>query len=154
MFGSVARIHRLIAQMPGNRLSACIVFNLRVAGLTLLALTLTSCFFSAKPIYNDNEKAAAERAVSQFHDVFNRGNAEALYDLMDKTGHDDGQRANLISDFKAILEKVGKVKSSRLVESKVFPSPGSAFTSQVKLAYEMKSEKGNWEELFCLEHHR
>jgi len=49
---------------------------------------------------------------------------------------------------RAVYDKVGRSLESRLVEKKAFASPVAGNTSQVKLAYETKFEKGNWVELF------
>jgi hypothetical protein len=115
----------------------------------VLGLSLTACFFSTRGIYYDKEQAVAERAVSQFHDLHNQKKFEAIYALMEKPASDTEFRAQILAATKTTFETVGKVKSSKLVEKKVFPSPIPGFTSQVKLAYDTEFEKGNWTEFFA-----
>jgi hypothetical protein len=110
-----------------------------------LALTVTACFFSAKPIYFDKERAIAEGATAQFHEWHNQQNAQAIHDVLEKEGRDPDEAMRQI---KANFEKLGRLSETRLVEQKVLPSPGPGYTSQVKLAYETKFEKGSWTELF------
>lgn len=103
--------------------------------------------FSTKPIYFDKELTIAERAASQFHELHNQQNFSAIYDLLEKRA---GQRSeDVVSELRANYEKLGRSLGSRLVEKKVFPSPAPGNTSQVKLAYETKFEKGDWTEFFA-----
>lgn len=120
-----------------------------IAVITLLCVSFTSCSFSTKSIYYEQEQLVAERAVSEFHDLHNNAQFEAIYELMDKAGNDNESRARILADIKMTFETVGKVKSSKLVEKKVFPSPVPGFSSQVKLAYDTQFEKGDWMEFFA-----
>lgn len=124
------------------------LLDLRTFLVAILVLSVSSCFFSARPIYYDKEQAVAERAVSQFHDLHNQGKFEAIYDLMNKPGSESQSRAQTLADIKTTFETVGRVKSSKLGEKKVFPSPVPRFTSQVKLVYDTSFEKGDWTEFF------
>lgn len=123
--------------------------SLRVVLVVLLSLSLTACSFSAKGIHYDKEQAVAERAVSQFHDLHNQAKFEAIYALMKRPASDTEFRSQMLADIRITFETVGKVKNSKLVEKKVFPSPIPEFTSQVKLAYDTEFEKGNWTEFFA-----
>jgi len=119
-----------------------------IFSIVVVSLTISSCFFSARPIYYDKEQAVAERAVSQFHELHDQGKFEAIYNLMDKPASDVESRAQTLVDIKATFETVGKVKSSKLAEHNVFASPVPGFTSQVKLVYDTEFEKGSWTEFF------
>lgn len=121
----------------------------RTLFVVVLSVSLTGCFFSARGIHYDKEQAVAEQAVSHFHDLHNQAKFDAIYALMEKPASDTEFRAQLLADIKTTFETVGKVKSSKLVEKKVFPSPVPGFTSQVKLAYETGFEKGTWTEFFA-----
>jgi hypothetical protein len=111
-----------------------------------IALSVTACFFSTKAIYFEKERAVAEGATAQFHEWHNQQNAQAIHDVLEKEGRDPEEA---LSQIKANFEKLGRFSETRLVEQKVFPSPGPGYTSQVKLAYETKFEKGTWTELFA-----
>jgi hypothetical protein len=111
-----------------------------------LALTVTACFFSAKPVYFDKERSVAEGATAQFHEWHNQQNAQAIHDMLEKEGRDPEEA---LRQIKANFEKLGRFSETRLVEQKVLPSPGPGYSSQVKLAYETKFEKGTWTELFA-----
>jgi len=105
-------------------------------------LFLSSCFASIKPIYNSEEQAKAEKAVSQLHRLRNEGRLAELYALLD-----DSIRANVSSDQFALLEKLaldkwGKVVSAKLSEAKVFPSS----PIQVRMIYNVQYEKGEAQE--------
>ena len=117
----------------------CVVFS---------AALLSSCVFSTKAIYFEKELVVAERAASRFHELHNEQNFPAIYDLLDKQVH-TGAPENVLSEIKASYDKLGRSVESRLVEKKVLPSPGRGYTSQVKLAYETKFEKGDWTEFFA-----
>ena len=119
----------------------------RFACLVASLVLATSCMFSAKPIYFDKELTIAERAASQFHELHNQQNFSAIYDLLDK--QPNLRSENALAQIRANYEKLGRSVGSRLVEKKVFPSPGPGYTSQVKLAYETKFEKGDWTEFFA-----
>jgi hypothetical protein len=111
-----------------------------------LALTVTACFYSAKLIYFDKERAVAEGATAQFHEWHNQQNVQAVHDMLEKEGRDPEEA---LRQIKANFEKLGRLSEIRLVEQKVLPSPGPGYTSQVKLAYETKFEKGTYTELFA-----
>ncbi len=116
--------------------------------LVVSVAIVSSCNFSTKAIYFDKELTVAERAASQYHAFHNQQNFNAIYDLLDKQTH-TGASENILSEIKANYEKLGRSIEVRLVEKKVFPSPGPGYTSQVKLAYETKFEKGTWTEFFA-----
>ena len=113
-----------------------------------LALLVSSCVFSTKAIYFDKELAVAERAAARFHELHNQQNFSAIYDLLDKQAQ-PGASESILREIKATYDKLGRSLGSQLVEKKVFPGPGPGYTSQVKLAYETKFEKGDWTELFA-----
>jgi hypothetical protein len=50
--------------------------------LTPVAVFSSSCFFSARPIYVENEKKAFESAIAQLHDRLNAEQYDAIYDGM------------------------------------------------------------------------
>ena len=122
-----------------NLASICAVFS---------AALMSSCVFSTNAIYFEKELTVAERAASRFHELHNQQNFTAIYDLLDKQAH-PGTSENVLSEFKANYDKLGRSVESRLAEKKVVPSPGRGYTSQVRLAYETKFEKGDWVELFA-----
>lgn len=114
----------------------------------MVSLALVSaCLFSTKAIYFDKEIVVAEGAALRFHELHNQQNFNAIYELLDKQAH-PGPAENVLSEIRAVYDKVGRSLESRLVEKKAFASPVAGNTSQVKLAYETKFEKGNWVELF------
>ena len=110
-----------------------------------LSLLASSCIISTKAIYNEKEVAAAERATARFHELHNQQNFNAINDLLDKQASASG---TALVQIKANYDKFGRSLESKLVEKKILPSPTRGYTSQVKLAYETKFEKGNWTELF------
>ena len=129
-------------------MSNCRFRNHRKLLVLLLGPLLSSCSFSAQSVDFQKDQAAAERAVSQFHDLCKQGKFEAIYDLMDPAAVADQPRSVVVATFKSTFAALGKTQSSILVEKKVFASPRQEFTSQVKLAYEIKSETEDWTELF------
>lgn len=121
----------------------------KLAGTCLvvaLALSVTSCFFSTKAIYFEKEQQVAEEATKQFHELHNRQDFQGIYNLLDEQPRSSAETPGQI---KANFENLGRVLERRLVEKKVFNSPRPEYSSQVKLAYEIRSEKGNWTELFA-----
>lgn len=125
--------------------------SVRIVASICLVVSLamvSSCSFSTKAIYFDKELTVAERAASQYHEFHNQQNFSAIYDLLDKQTH-SGTSENILSEIRANYEKLGRSIDTRLVEKKVFPSPGPGYTSQVKLAYETKFAKGTWTEFFA-----
>lgn len=124
--------------------------KISVCGFACLIVSLalgSSCVFSTKPIYFDKELTIAERAASQFHELHNQQNFTAIYDLLEKRAEQRSE--DVLSEIRANYEKLGRSVGSRLVEKKVFPSPAPGYTSQVKLAYETRFEKGDWTEFFA-----
>ena len=111
-----------------------------------LALSVTSCFFSTKAIYFEKEQQVAEQATKQFHELHNRQDFDGIYNLLDEQPR---AAAGTPGQIKGNFEKLGRVLETRLVEKKVFNMPGPEYSSQVKLAYETKFEKGIWTELFA-----
>ena len=111
-----------------------------------LALSVTSCSFSTKAIYFEKEQKVAEEATAQFHELHNRQDSDGIYNLLDENLR---ASAETPSQIKASFEQLGRVLETRLVEHKVFNSPRPEYSSQVKLAYETKFEKGNRTELFA-----
>ena len=116
--------------------------------LVALSALISSCTFSAKPIYFDKEISVAEGAASRFHELHNQQDFSAIYDLLDKQAH-PGAAESVLSEIKANYDKLGRSVETRLVEKKAFPSPGVGYTSQVKLAFETKFERGVWTEFFA-----
>ena len=119
-----------------------------VCFVLLLALLGGACFFSTKAIYFDKEITVAEGAAARFHELHNQQNFNAIYDLLDKQAH-PGAPENVLSQIRGSFDKLGRSLESRLVEKKAFASPAPGYTSQVKLAYETKFEKGNWTEFYA-----
>lgn len=115
--------------------------------LVVSVALVSSCVFSTKSIYFDKELTVAERAAARFHELHNQQNFSAIHDLLDKQAHPSSETA--LSELRANYDKLGQTVGSQLVEKKVFPSPAPGYTSQVKLAYETKFEKGDWTELFA-----
>jgi hypothetical protein len=123
----------------------------RIFASTCLVVSLafvSSCVFSTKAIYFEKELAVAERAAARFHELHNQQNFSGIYDLLDKQAQPSASES-VLSEISANYDKVGRSMESRLVEKKVFQSPAPGYTSQVKLAYETKFEKGDWTELFA-----
>ena len=115
--------------------------------VVLLALLASNCSFSTKALYFDKEIAVAERASLRFHELRNEQNFNAIFELLDKQGQPNAPA--VLSELRANYDKYGQSLESTLVEKKVIPSPAHGYTSQVKLAYETRFEKGNWTELFA-----
>jgi hypothetical protein len=114
--------------------------------LVSLSFLVSSCTISTRPIYFDNELAIAERATAKYRELHNQQDFKAIYNLLDKTTH-TGTAEDSLREIQTVFENVGKTLQSQLVEKKVFAGP-HGFTSQVKLAYGTKFEKGDWTELF------
>lgn len=113
-----------------------------------LALLVSSCVISTKPIYFDKEREVAERATSRFQQLYSEQNFSGLDALRDKNVQ-TGSPDDFLREIRSNYDKLGKSLSTQLVQHKVFPSPGPGYTSQVRLAYETKFEKGEWTELFA-----
>ena len=111
-----------------------------------LALLATACFFSTKAIYFEKEISVAEGASAQLHEWHNQQNFNAILDILDPQPTD---REEALRQIKAAYDKVGRSLETRLVEKKVVAGPGPGYTSQVRLAYETKFEKGSWTELLA-----
>jgi hypothetical protein len=111
--------------------------------LTLITVALLAgCTFNLKPIYNDNEQAKAEAAVTQFHNLHNERRFDEIYARLDK------QVSQAKADFTAASTETfsqwGKFQTARLDQAKVFPSN----PIQVKMLYNSTFEKGNAQEWF------
>ena len=90
--------------------------------IALLALCLTSCHFSVKPIYSDQEQAIAERAVAEFHRLHNEVKFKQIHELMDDRVRQSEPEAKTLDTLRQTFEKFGKVQQANLIEAKVFPS--------------------------------
>ena len=115
--------------------------NPRLTVITLVLL-LAGCTFNVKPIYNDKERAKAEAAVTQFHNLHNGRRFEEIFARLDK------QLTQSKEEFTTMATEAfnqwGKLQTTRLDEAKVFPSS----PIQVKMLYNSTFEKGNAQEWF------
>ena len=103
-----------------------------------------ACTSSIRPIYYDREQAKAERKVIQFHNLYNEGNLEGIYALLDDAARTSLPKDQFLVASKETFDKWGKVQSATLVRAKVYPvSP-----IQVKFIYNVKFEKGDGQEWF------
>jgi len=109
----------------------------------LSAFVLSSCSASIKPIYYDQEQAKAERAVIEFHRLLNEGKLEEIYFSLDEDALASITKNEFLTASKETIEKWGRVKSAKLSQAKVFPSP-----LQVKMIYNVTFENGNGQEWF------
>lgn len=50
--------------------------------LIAIAVSCSSCFFSARPIYVEQEKTRVEKAIEQLHQRMNAEQYDAIYDDM------------------------------------------------------------------------
>ena len=113
--------------------------------VTLIAIIflLAGCTsFSVKPIYNDQEQAKAEKAVTQFHNHYNESKFDEIYSHLDKQANQSKEGFTVAST--AILSQWGKLQTTRLDEAKVIHSTAL----QVKMIYNSTFEKGNAQEWF------
>ena len=118
----------------------------RALGLLSFTVLLTSCITSIKPIYNDREKAKAEKTVAQFHQLHNEGKFEEIYPLLDEVTRAEVTKDAFVAAEKGVTAEWGKVQSARLSAAKVVPS----FPIQVILVYDTKFEKGDGQERIVL----
>jgi hypothetical protein len=124
------------------------VTQLVLSVVIILLLSVSGCTFSTRSIYNEDEQAVAEKAVSHLHDLYNQSDFDSIHALRGTPASDTESRSQTITIFKSAMEAVGKVKSSKLVEKKVVANPVPGYTTQVRLAYETEFEKAKRTELF------
>lgn len=106
--------------------------------LAVFALVFTVGCLSVKPIYNADEQAKAERSVAEFNRLYNEQKLEELYNLFDEEARQSMNKDEVLTDMKQSFEKTGKIKSAKLSEAKILPSP----PIQVRMIYNVTSEKG------------
>jgi hypothetical protein len=112
--------------------------------ILLLATISCGCSLAVKPIYNDVEKAKADRMVSEFHKLYNESRFDEVYNLLDESVRPAVDREQFISTLKQVFEKLGKARSATVSEANVFPkSP-----IEVRAIYNVNFEKGPGQEWF------
>jgi hypothetical protein len=112
----------------------------------LLASALwCSCSFSARPIYIEDEKRTAERAVEQFNARMNAEQYDAMYEAMHQQFKSANSRETIISAMKATHERMGKIIS--VPEHWVNYVKGDPIP--VRAIYNLKCEKGEFSEWFA-----
>ena len=105
-----------------------------------LAVT-ASC--SVRVVYNDQERALAQKGVEQFHGYYNRKDYEALYSLMSEDARRAQPKEVVLPAMQATVDKWGREESTSTVFTKVFPNP-----IQVRMIYNTTYEKGKAQEWF------
>lgn len=110
--------------------------------LPVVLLFLASCSF--RPVYIEDEKKTAERAIEQFHERFNSGQYEAIYDdaheAMKSAPKDD-----LLAAMKQTRERSGKiiqVEQHWINYVKGDPIP-------IRAVYNVRCENGEFSEWFA-----
>ena len=110
----------------------------------LFSLVLFSNCVSVKPIYNSDEQAKAERAVSEIHKLYNEQNFDELYNHLDEETRLNIPKDTILTGIKQTFEKWGKIQSANLSQAKVIPST----QIQVRMIYNIKYEKGDGQEWY------
>jgi hypothetical protein len=117
----------------------------RKLSLIAIVMLLAGCTFNVKPIYNNQEQARAEAAVTQFHQWHNDRNFEAIYARFDDKVQGAVQtKEQFMTAAAETFGQWGKLQTTRLDSAKVFPSN----PIQVKMIYNSTFEKGNAQEWF------
>jgi hypothetical protein len=123
--------------------------EMKALSFLLLVAVLSSCSFSVRPVFNDQEQSVAEEASRRFHELLNQHRFDAISEMLGSSGFSEEARLNALANIQATSGAMGKVRNTKLVEKKTFPATSTAFTSQVKLAYNTTFEKGAATELFA-----
>jgi hypothetical protein len=117
----------------------------RHLALLLASALWCSCSFSARPIYIEDEKKTAERAVEQFNARMNAEQYDAIYEAMHEQVKSANGRETIIPAMKATHERMGKivgVPGHWVNYVKGDPIP-------VRAVYNLKCEKGEFSEWFA-----
>ena len=117
---------------------------LRFVIFLMAAAFSSSCFFSARPIYIENEKKAVERAIEQVHNRMNAEQYEAIYDDMHEDFKATSDKQTILASIKSTRDRMGKIASVKehwLNYVKGDPVP-------VRAIYNLKCEKGEFTEWF------
>ena len=122
---------------------------MRLVVYVLLVAGFSACWASFKPIYNDVEKAKADRMVAQFHELYNESRFEEMYALLDDSMRATVNKEQHMASLKQVYEKWGKVRDSRVSEARVFP--GNPI--QIRAIYNTQFEKGQGQEWFTCNIH-
>lgn len=123
--------------------------EMKLLSFLLLVLVLSSCSFSVRPVFNDQEQSLAEEASTRFHELLNQQRFDAISEMLDTNGFSEQARLDALANIKATFATMGKVRDTKLVQKKTFPATSTAFAAQIKLAYETTFEKGEATELFA-----
>src|SRR5262245_60043569 len=115
-----------------------------------LALCLTavavfcSCWFSARPIYIENEKKVVEGAIAQLHDRMNAEQYDAIYDDMHPDFKAANNRQTILVSIKSNRDRMGKIESVK--EHWLNYLTGDPVP--VRAIYNLKCENGDFTEFF------
>jgi hypothetical protein len=116
----------------------------RTLFISLAIASLASCSFSVRPIYKDEEKKTAGRAVALLHAQINAEQYDAIYDGAHDVLKNASSKAEFSSVFKQAREITGKIlEVTQHWENVIIGAP-----VQVRAVYNVKCENGNFEEWF------
>src|SRR5881392_856232 len=116
----------------------------RLGPCLIAALICTSCFFSARPIYIEDEKKAVEVAIQQLHDRMNAEKYDAIYDDMHSDFKATNDKPTIVASMKSTRDRMGEiqiVKEHWLNYMKGDPVP-------VRGIYNLKCGNGEFTEFF------
>lgn len=119
---------------------------------TLFLIIIFSIFFtnscSMKFQYFNEDKKLAEKAVAEFHRLYNEQNYEEIYNLAHAEAKATKDKQKLIELLNRIYEEYGKVVDSKMVYSKV--SLLNEKERQVEMVYKTVFEKNEMNETFLI----
>lgn len=110
----------------------------------LFLALLVSCSVSVRPIYIDEEKKTAERAVEQFHERMNAEDYETIYDDANPQFRASITKDAAIAAMKQTHERVGKIIG--VTQHWINYVMGDPIP--VRAVYNIKCEKGEFSEWF------
>jgi hypothetical protein len=103
--------------------------------------------FSVKPIYYADDKAVARKQVEKFHQLYNDGSYEQLYELLTKRVKNEVSKDDFVSNFSTLKTDNGQFIEATEVKSEVVPQ---AAVREVRIKYSSKFEKGWCDEGFAI----
>jgi hypothetical protein len=118
---------------------------------SIIALSSLACNFDTKqpPVYREQEqkvkieggekhKEVAKKASDNFQNFFNKGDFDALFDLLDEKSQLKSDRVYWDIRFSKIKNELGKLEKSEFARANVFQK---SETFEVRIEYKTKFEK-------------
>ncbi|MEO7660613.1 MAG: hypothetical protein ABIV48_13445 [Pyrinomonadaceae bacterium] len=115
----------------------CVVFSLVV---------ISACV-SVKPIYYDDDKAAARKKIEQIHQLYNQDDFAAIYELVTVRLKKETTKDEFVAILTKLKKDNGLFVEANEVDSQVVPE---ASFREVRIKYSSKYENGWCSEGFAL----